>query len=81
MRWKAVTFSDNMLWEDNFDRCLFYSSPPPCSSLIAALTVCQGILFLRLLSDSVPGDIISEVLVKDGCFTEKNVAAVGKEKT
>lgn len=32
-------------------------------------------------SDSVPGDIISEVLVKDGCFTEKNVAAVGEEET
>lgn len=80
MRWKAVTSSDNMLWEDYFDRCLFYSFPP-CSSLIAALTVCQGILFLRLLSDSVPGDIISEVLVKGGCFTEKNVAAVGKEET
>lgn len=80
MRWKAVTSSDNMLWEDNFDRCFFYSSPPR-SSLIAALTVCQGILFLRLLSDSVPGDIISEVLVKDGCFTEKNIAAVGKAET
>lgn len=69
-----------MLWEDNFDRCFFYSLPL-CSSLIVALTVCQGILFLRLLSDSVPGDIISEVLVKDGCFTEKNVAAVGEEET
>lgn len=75
MRWKAVTYADNMLGEDNFDRCLFFSFPS-CFFLIAALTMCQGLLFLgllflRLLSDSVPGGIISEVLVKDGCFTEE----------
>lgn len=31
-------------------------------------------------SDTVPGDIGFEVLVKDGCFEEKNVSAFRKEE-
>lgn len=46
---EKLTSSDNRWQEDNFDRWLLYSFSP-CSSLIAALTLCRGILVLRFLS-------------------------------
>jgi len=54
-----------MLREDSYDRCLVLFFP----------------LFLpNYSSDNVQGDIGFEVLVKDGCFKEENVAAVRKEE-